>query len=198
MAQLKEKNLFGGGNPTGVYVPLSELEQEALARLVAAGDLVLKTSQGTPTISRITHGDLRLGIQFKLSFFAPAAPVSLMFLDLELRTQAGRLLYQERQPTLDNGRPIKIADGLDFEMVWDIALHHLDPKLVKDLLPGAVGLTNRRTDKDTGEVTLFGNMRDLDGHKRKTLQALATAESKLKGEDRQTLAKLAGKARKGG
>lgn len=195
MATLKTKNAFGGGNHNSAYVPMSELEQEVLARLVAAGDLVVSTSRGLPTIKQVKYGDLRLGIAFQLDFSEPALPMKLLFLDLELKTQAGRLLYAERQPTVTAGRAIEVCDGVYFDMIWDIALHHMDPKLVKDILPGAVGLTNRRTDKDTGNVTLVGNMRNLDLTQQVMLQTMALGETKMKQSDKRKLADLAKKAK---
>ena len=36
---------------------------------------------------------------------------------------------------------------------------HMDPKLVKALKPGALGLTSRWIDKDTGDITMYGNTR---------------------------------------
>ena len=45
------------------------------------------------------------------------------------------------------------------DMVWDIALMAMDPKVVKALKPGARGLTSRWQDRDTGELTLDGNVR---------------------------------------
>ena len=34
-----DKNIFGGGNPNSIYVPMSEVEQEAVSRLVESKDL---------------------------------------------------------------------------------------------------------------------------------------------------------------
>jgi len=57
------------------------------------------------------------------------------------------------------------------DMVWDIAVMAIDPKIVKAILPGATGLTSRFQDRDTGELSLFGN-------------------TKMKSDDKSALVKL--------
>jgi hypothetical protein len=41
----------------------------------------------------------------------------------------------------------------------------MDPKLVKSIMPKAIGLTSRLLDKDTGVATLTGNMALSDENK---------------------------------
>ncbi len=73
------------------------------------------------------------------------------------RTRSGVLLFKERQSTLYGGNAVTVCAGVFLDMAWDIALTALDPKLVKMIMPNSFGLTSRFTDKDTGEITLFGN-----------------------------------------
>lgn len=180
---MSEKNLFGGGNPHSLYVPMSEVEQEAIARLVESGDLQVHiVGWGIVHKPRITFGDARLQIQFRATFDRPEVPVPVYYLDFELRTGSGHLLFgPDRQPTVYGGHPIQIAAGVFFDMVWDIQIRSIDPKLVKALVPGAVGLTNRLTDKDTGEMTLTGNMK-LDQNARKILSMVREGEAKARND----------------
>ena len=157
---MNDKNIFGGGNASNLYTPMSELEQEVIARLVASGDLqVLIVGWGYVSKPRITFGDLRLSLAFRLQFDRPDLPGDLWYLDMELRTGSGRLLYKERQPTTYGGKPIQAGAGIFFDLIWDIAVKAIDPALVRDVLPGAIGLTSRLQDKDTRDFTLTGNMK---------------------------------------
>ena len=179
----QEKNPFGGANPHGLYVPMTEVEQEVLARLIAADDLeVVIHGWGVLDQPQLTFGDLRISIQFKLSFNAPAAPQPLHYLDLELRTRAGLTLFKERQPLMVNGQPIEVAAGVELTMAWDIALHHIDPAVVKAIKPGAVGLTSRRLDKETGEATFKGNMQ-LTSHQKKLLHHMGKGNQETRKRD---------------
>ncbi len=178
-----EINLFGGKNPNGIYVPLTDIEQEVLSRLVEADDLeVVIHGWGILHKPKVQFGDLRLSITFRLTFNRPEVPMPVHFLDLELRTRAGLCLFRERQPTIYNGQPLQAAAGVFVDMVWDIALSHIDPKVVKALKPGAIGLTSRRLDKDTGDKTLRGNMR-LTPLQKRHLQAMAEGEKETKAAD---------------
>ena len=91
-------------------------------------------------------------------------------------------LLKERQPTQVNGQPLQVAAGVELEMVWDIALHHIDPKVVKAIKPGAYGITSRRLDKETGEPTFAGNMQ-LDARQKKLLRHLDSGNEKLRKDD---------------
>lgn len=180
-----ETNAFGGANPHGLYVPLTETEQEVLSRLVEAEDLeVVIHGWGILHKPKIIFGDLRISIQFTLTFNAPAFPQPLHFLDLELRTRAGLTLFRERQPTVVNGRPLQVAAGMSVDLAWDIALHHIDPKVVKAIKPGAVGLTSRRLDKETGEATFLGNMQ-LNSEQKRLLQHIDEENRKFREADTQ-------------
>lgn len=172
--------MFGGGNASNLYTPMSELEQEVVARLVESGDLqVIIVGWGYVSKPRITFGDLRLSLAFRLTFDRPEVPVDLWYLDMELRTGSGRLLYKERQPTTYGGKPIQAGAGVYFDLVWDIAIKAIDPALVRDVLPGAFGLTSRLQDKDTHDFTLTGNMK-LNTAEKQALVTLRKGEASLK------------------
>ena len=51
-----------------------------------------------------------------------------------------------------------VGEGVFLDLAWDIAIDHMKPEFVKRIKPGALGLTSRRLDKDTGERTFKGNM----------------------------------------
>ena len=152
-------NAFGGGNNKSLYTPMSEVEQEVIARLIESGSLRVNiVGWGHVNRPRVTFGDLRVSVAFRLEFDRPEVPMPVTHFDLELRTEDGRLLYKERQSAEYNGQPLQIAAGVYLEMIWDIAIRHMDPKLVKSIMPKAIGLTSRLIDKDTGAATLTGNM----------------------------------------
>ena len=155
----KEKGRFGNV-AGGLYTPMSETEQEVLHRLVENQNLVVHVlGHGSVAAPKVIVGDLRLGISFRFTFEAPEVPTPYHFLDLELRTLSGLLLFKERQSAIYNGQPLSIAEGVYLDMVWDIAITAIDPKVVKHILPSAIGLTSRFQDKDTGDLTLFGNQK---------------------------------------
>ena len=155
-----EKNPFGGRKGS-LYTPMSEDEQEVLDRLIAARDLdvFIKGWGFIKGVQVGKAGDLRIAIPLTLDFDRPEVPVPVHFFDLELRTGSGILLFKERQSTIYDHKPLMIGAGTHLSMIWDIAIKHMDPKLVKMLKPGALGLTSRWIDKDTGDITMLGNTR---------------------------------------
>lgn len=174
------KNIFGGGNANSIYVPMSEVEQEAISRLVESKDLrIVIVGWGHIDQPRVTFGDARLQFQFRLNFDRPAVPVSVYYFDFELRTHTGALLYKSRESVVYGGKPVQVAAGVFFDMVWDIQVRSIDPHLVKSLLPGATGFTSRLQDKDTKELTVEGNMK-LEANARKLLHDLRQAEDKIR------------------
>jgi hypothetical protein len=177
----KKKNLFGGGNPNSIYVPMSEVEQEAVSRLVESKDLrIVIVGWGHIEQPNVTFGDARLQFKFRLNFDRPAVPMAVYHFDFELRTRSGGLLYKSRESVVYGGKPVQVAAGVFFDMVWDIQVRSIDPNLVKSLVPGATGLTSRLIDKDTGNLTVEGNMK-LDANARKLLHGLRTAEDRIRG-----------------
>jgi len=153
-------NTFGGKGTHGLYVPLSEVEQEVLDRLTKANefDIYVRNLNIKIEDPKVVFGDLRISFQFWLNFDQDEL-VPIYFLDLECATKTGLSIYKERLSTLQGGQPVMAGKGLSFQFAWDIALHHIDPKFIKLVAPGVRGLTSRRIDKDTGEATSKGNMK---------------------------------------
>jgi hypothetical protein len=181
--QHDKTNLFGGKNARGLYVPMSEDEQEVIHRLVEGEDLVLIIhGWGTLNRPRFLVGDHRIGVQFRLTFNRPATPIDVWFFDLELKTRTGISLVKERLPVMYDGKPVQVCAGMFLDMQWDIALHSMDPRLVKLLKPGAIGLTSRRQDKDTGEMTAQGNMK-LDSNQKRALAELEASQAAGRAEN---------------
>jgi hypothetical protein len=154
---MSDRNRFGGLNPKGLYVPMSDVEQETLMVLAARKAFrVHIVDWGWHNEPKIIVGDHRLSIQFTMTFNKPEIPQPCYYFDLQLYA-AGIKVFQERQTLVYDGRPQIIGAGLQLTLAWDIAIAHIDPKLVK-AVTGATGLTSRLQDKDTGAMTLFGNM----------------------------------------
>ena len=176
-----QENSFGGKNAGSNYVPMSEDEQEVLSRLIEMEDLeVHVVNWGVLHQPKFTLGDKRLAVKFTLNFNAPALPMMVHYFDLELRTRSGLVLYSERQPTLYGNKPISVQAGTELQMVWDIAIDRIPPSIVKMFKPGALGLTSRWTDKDTGDINyLTGNM-SLDANQRKLLVKLHKGKAVVK------------------
>jgi len=182
-----EKNRFGGRKGSA-YTPMSEDEQEVISRLVNAQDLkVVVKGYGEAQNLKVKFGDLRIALAFRLSFDRPEVPTPLHFIDLELQTGAGMKLFSERQPTVYDGKPIQVADGVFFDMVWDIAVLAMDPKVVKAIKPGATGLTSRWIDKDTEQLTLTGNNR-FSGSEKRDLRKIREGEAKSRANTAERLA----------
>jgi len=169
---------------------MSEDEQEVIHRLVEAEDIrLIIHGWGVLERPRFLVGDHRIGVQFKITFNRPAAPTPVYFFDLELQTRTGICLVKERLPTIYNGQPVKVMAGMYLDMQWDIAMHSIDPRLVKLLKPGAIGLTSRRQDRDTGQMTAEGNMQ-LTSAQKKTLGELEQAQAANRAEDARKIVKL--------
>lgn len=190
MAQ--EKNIFGGGNPSSLYTPMSDVEQEVLSRLIESQDLRIHIiGWGVVAAPRATFGDLRLQLQFRLQFNRPEVPMPVHFFDLELRTGAGLLLFKERQSVTYNGHPIMVAAGMFLDMVWDIAIQAMSPEVVKAIKPAATGLTSQWLDKETGKATLLGNTK-LDADHQKILALLRKGEASSRQHTREKAKRAAG------
>ena len=190
----KDKNIFGGANVNGLYVPMTDVEQEALSRIREADDLEIVV-HGWCTVDKITtiFGDHRVGLQFRVDFTKPAAPMAVFFLDLELRVRSSHVtLFRQRYPTAVGGQPLQACAGVFVDLQWDIAIDHMSPALVKALVPGAIGLTSRRLDRDTGVRTTLGNM-DLTQHQQWVAQSLDDSAQGLRKEDEKAVEKAAEK-----
>ena len=185
----RDKNPFGGSNPHGIYVPMSETEREALSRLVERDDLlVIVKDWGVVYQPGVTIGEHRVTVVFRLTFDRPAIPIPVYFLELELKTRTGVLLFKAKQSIMYDNQPRLIGADLFLDMAWDISIHHMDPKLVKLLMPSATGLTSRRIDRDTGEATDEGNMH-LDAKQKNLLHLLSKGEKTVRKIDAERLAK---------
>ena len=177
-----DKNEFGGGNRHSLYVPMSDVEQEVLERLVLDGDLrVHIVGWGVVNNPRITFGDARLTLQWRMEFSKPETPMDVYYFDLELRTGSGYLLYKDRKSTEYGGQPLAIAAGLFLDMEWAIQIQAMDPKLVK-AMTGATGLTSRLLDRDTKELTETGNM-TLNTEQKNRLHMLREGEKYVRKVD---------------
>ncbi len=189
-----DKNPFGGVKGSA-YTPMSETEQEVLHRLVATRDMdvFIKGWGHIKGVEGAVAGDLRLAIPLVMDFDRPAVPMPVHYFDLELRTGGGILLFKERQSTMYNGQPLLISAGTHLSMVWEIASRHMDPKIVKAYKPGATGLTSRWQDRDTGQMTLFGNTR-MGADTRKALVRLRKSEEQSKADTDRLAAKATAKS----
>lgn len=184
-----DKNPFGGANVHGLYVPMSEDEQEILARLTERDDLeVVVHEWGIVHKPRVTFGDKRVQVLFRLNFDRPELPIPVHYLDLELRTRAGMSIFKQRMSTEYGGKPIEVCAGVFLDLAWDIAITAMDPKLVKALKPGAFGLTSRRIDKDTRKLSFQGNM-ELDPEQRNMLRHMNEGEERMKRDDQKKVAR---------
>jgi hypothetical protein len=161
---------------------MSETEQELVSRLVESGDLIVKVhGWGVVPNPTVTVGDLQVIIPLTLKFDRPEIPIPVHHFDLELLTGSGISLYREKQPCEYGGQPLSVGSGTVIQMVWHIGIRAMDPKLVKMLMPGVVGLTSRRFDRDTGDLTLTGNM-SLDAAQKKLIELVAKGEENLRAE----------------
>ena len=181
---MSDRNIFGGGNPNSVYTPMSEDEQEVLGRLVAEGDFFVHiVGWGWVNRPKVTFGDLRVRVPISITFNAPDPPIPVSTLTVELWTPRWHEpLFRKEYDIRRGGRPIAIGAGSNLAFVWDIAIHHMDPKLVKALKPGATGLTTRWADKDTGAITFLGNTR-LNSTQRLALEGLRKGEASVRASD---------------
>ncbi len=172
-------NLFGGKNSHGLYVPLTALELEALTRLREQEDLrVNVVGWGFVERPTVRIGDASITLEFNVAFTAPEVAVPVSYLDFEL-VGAGRVLYRARESVVYGDGPLWIKAGVALTLQWSIQIKALDPKLVKEILPGATGLTSLRTDRDTGEITPEGNL-DLNDRVRGSIQLLELGEENIR------------------
>jgi hypothetical protein len=188
MTDNQDKNLFGGANPNGLYVPLTETEQEVMDRLIQSQDLEIEIKGwGVVHNPWASFGDHRIGLQWELVFNKP--PVPVYFFDMELRVASSHfVLLRKRYPTTLDGQPKLIGAGQGaIQFNWDIAIDHMSPELVKAILPGAIGMTSRRLDRDTGVRTLHGNM-GLADNQAQVAQMLDKSAEKVRNMDDQKVA----------
>lgn len=142
----QKTNPLGGKNPNSLYAPITETEQEVLQRLVESDALEVHVLEwGVANKPEITFGDLRVSIKFTINFDKPEFFMPVAYLDLELRTRAGQLVFGPRRyPTVTAGETLMVKAGMFLDYSWDIAIQEMDPDFVKSIKPGASGLTTRR------------------------------------------------------
>lgn len=191
---MKDKNEFGGRKGSS-YTPMSEDEQEVISRLVESKDLkIVVKGWGEVHNPKVRFGDLRVSLAFRVNFNGSPFPVPVHYFDMELRTGSGMLIFRERQPALYDGKPISVAGGMFLDMVWDIAVSSMNPEFVKAIKPGAIGLTSRWLDKDTGDATLFGNNTFLSQDLKRSLKAIRSGEEASRLAKQRRLEEAANKA----
>jgi hypothetical protein len=141
----QDKNVFGGNQQHFLYTPMSEDEQEVLQRLIEAGDLKIVVGDWgyveKPT--RIHFSDKRISLEFRMTFDKSELAVPLYYLDLRLETGSGMVLFEERQPTLMDNKPILVDSSTFLDLAWDIGIHKMSPEVVRAVKPYARGLTSR-------------------------------------------------------
>ena len=191
----EDQNRFGGGNPHALYVPMSEDEQEVLARLVESQTLRIRI-HGWPMSDiiprQVSYGDKRVQVVFQV-WFQTLAPAPTPYLDIELLTTDGFSLMRKLYPTMGaKDEPLMVVNNMTVDLKWDIAIDHMDPALVKAIKPGALGLTTKRLDRDTGNRTLTGNMK-VGGSDQEALHGLEQSEAYVRTLDPATIKDLASK-----
>lgn len=163
-------NIFGGANENSLYVPMSDLEQEAVSRIVEDHGLEVRIRGWGKSTPIVVHGDLRISLFIDMSFSAPEFPTPVHYFELELWTKTGIKLFPvmgaDKQSVMYGGNPLYVSAGVKIQLAWDISMHSMSPELVKKIVPGATGLTSRVIDKTTGNLTLTGNMRLSEDHLR--------------------------------
>jgi len=176
-------NPFGGKNPNGSYVPLSEDELDVIERLAESGEYELRIVgwghvrgftighypgpqeyDGNPII---TIGDKRIAFTFRMSLNAPETPQPNWYFDIEV-VAYGKVLFSRRMPTEANGKPITVGAGLDLDLKLDLALNSVDRDFLKEVSPSIRGITSRR-----------GNMK-LPSHLRRVLHSMHEGEKALR------------------
>lgn len=186
---MSEKNDFGGGNARSLYIPMSEIEMEFISRLLDSNEMYVVIHEwgyiNNPTFK---FGDKNLHVAFKMFFDRPEAPIPVYHFDMELKTRSGICLFKERMTTVYGGQPLNICQGVELDMVWDISIKYIDPKLIKALMPNTLGLTTRLEDTATHDITVLGNMQLNRDQKEKAFH-LHKMEGFLKAQDRIKLRK---------
>ena len=170
-----KRNPFGGKNPHGMYVPLTDDELEVIERLALSGEfkVLIKgwghvtnfqlgrydpaTYQGQPLV---TFGDKNIHFYFRLNYTAPVVPQPNWYFDMEVWA-LGHKLFEQRMPTEHGGKPIQVVAGIFHDLALDISLDQIDPSIVKEIKPKAIGLTTRHGNMhlDLQRQRLMANMR---------------------------------------
>jgi hypothetical protein len=179
---VNDQNPFGGKNPHGMYVPLTDVELEVLARLATAGDFILEIKDWGRVAdfvlgkynertwdgrSLVVFGDKRISFYFTMVFNAPEVPQPNWYFDVVVWAR-GFKLFEKRMPTEMGGKPIMIGKDLVLNWAFDVALDCIDPSIIKAVKPKTIGLTTRH-----------GNMH-LDTHHQRLLAQLRLGEATVR------------------
>jgi len=181
---MSETNIFGGLNRNSLYTPMSEDEQEVLARLIEADDLEIHVKQWgivNKFIEKPRFGDKVIDIKFWVRFSKPDVLIPVYYFDLELRTRAGLLLFAERQAIKGaEGGPLLVGAGVTIPLGWSIAIHAMNPDVVRSIKPGAHGLTTREGNRHLTEAeqATMRNLRKSEKKVRELTQQEAAEAAK--------------------
>lgn len=180
-------NTFGGKNHQSEYIPLTEVEQEFLHRLVDSGSLVVDIiGWGVVQNPKVMVGDSQIIVPMDITFDRPETPIPVDYFDLELKTNSGFVLYKERQSTRYGNQPLMVSAGYGISMIWHVGITCINPDVIRMIMPGVVGLTSRVFDKDTGNITLTGNMK-LDSRQKALARIVRKGEAKARAVRRSKL-----------
>lgn len=187
------RNQFGGKNPLSLYVPMTDVEQEFIDRIRTSGELRVTIHQwGFVDNPELIVGDSQVVIPIDITFVAPPVPIPVSTFDMEL-TYKGVSLFRETQSVEYGGKPLDVGAGTHLQMMWHVSIKAIDPRLIKSFMPGAVGLTSRVLDRDTGDITLRGNMH-LNTENQRILHVLRQGEEAVRRDTAAVARRLAKKA----
>ena len=176
-------NMFGGKNEKSLYTPMSESEQEALARIAEKGEFVVEVKGiGKVKIGEVIVGDHNLRLPLTISFIVPNGKTKVIpFLDLKLTTTSGIFLYADRLAFNNiSGQPMQVFTGLTVPMYWTIGINQIDPEIVKAVLPKHLGLTSRRGNEKltTDQRTVLTSLREGEKIAKRTSQKIVNESVK--------------------
>ena len=124
-----------------VYTPLAPNEIDAIHRMVDGQELYVEViGWGFHPNPDITAGDKRIQIRFPMEFSKPEIAQPVHYLDLALKLRDGTLLIQDRMGVVGpDGGTLYVQAGMLMDLVWDVSVDRVDPKLVRHVRPGVRG-----------------------------------------------------------
>lgn len=142
------------------YTPLTDDEQDVLSRLVDEKKAVYvevqalhRNSDGDASVvssgfhpePRITWGDKRIQVRFPFEFTEPGFFVRVHAIHLKLKMRDGTVLTEDVLPAQGpDGNPVRVMEGTQLDLVWDVMLKGISSDLRKRLRPGLKGKTIMR------------------------------------------------------
>lgn len=167
---MSETNPFGGKNPNGLYVPITDTEMEVLDRLRTDHGFRIEIKDwGYVDDPVMKFGDKRVSFEFTMVFKAPDTPMEVRSFEMSLWTKTGIHLFGPRSyATIVGGQPLKVHAGFELQLALDIALDQMSGHLVRLVKPGAFGLTS-----------YHGNLH-LTEDKQKLLAAMREGEARVR------------------